>query len=151
MNFREANLGDLPELLKLEQGVVKAERPFNSAIKSEGARYYDIPFLIEDDNSLLLVAVVGEVIVATGYSQIRVSKSSLKHDKHAYLGFMYVCPEHRGKGLNKQLMEQLISWSAQQGVNDFYLDVYAQNQSAIRAYEKLGFEPCLMEMRLSKT
>jgi len=150
MIFREAKLEDLPQLLKLEQGVVEAERPYNSAIKSEGASYYDIPYLIEDEQSYMLVLEHEGEIIATGYSQIRTSKKSLKHDQHAYLGFMFVVAEHRGKGINKQLMEKLLDWSQQQGIDDFYLDVYAQNQSAIKAYEKLGFAPCLVEMRLSR-
>jgi RimJ/RimL family protein N-acetyltransferase len=37
----------------------------------------------------------------------------------------------------------------EQGVTDFYLDVYADNPSAIRAYEKLGFKPNLVEMKMS--
>jgi GNAT superfamily N-acetyltransferase len=61
---------------------------------------------------------------------------------------MYVCPKFRGKGLNKALTDKLICWSRNKGINAVYLDVYSDNRSAIRAYEKLGFEPSLLEMKL---
>jgi len=149
VNYRQGTLADLPKLLELEQAVVEAERPFNEVIKPQNAHYYDIEQLITDEDSYLLVIEASNEIIATGYIQIRESKPSLTHDKHGYLGFMYVDPNHRGKGLNQTLIEQLISWSKNKGVTVFYLDVYAQNSAAIRAYEKVGFVPSLMEMRLN--
>lgn len=150
MNFRHATISDVDALLTLEQGVVEAERPFNSVIKAQEARYYDIPELIANEHSCLLVAEVAGEIVATGYVQIRQSKPSLVHDVHGYLGFMYVVPAYRGQGLNKQMMDRLIIWAEERGVNDFYLDVYSANQSAITAYEKAGFQPSLLEMKLHR-
>ncbi|NRB82075.1 MAG: GNAT family N-acetyltransferase, partial [Saccharospirillaceae bacterium] len=57
---------------------------------------------------------------------------------------------HRGKGINNQIMNKLLSWSESQGANDFYLDVYSKNESAIKAYQKAGFEPCMIQMKISK-
>lgn len=149
MNFREANINDLQELLRLEQCVIDAERPFNSSIKSGKTSYYDLHSLIASHDAHVIVLEDSAGIIATGYAQLRTSKMSLDHDIHSYMGFMYVIPEHRGKGINQQIMEMLISWSHEKGVNDFYLDVYSQNAQAIKAYEKIGFEPCLLEMKLN--
>ena len=148
MNFRHAVIKDIDQLLVLEQKVVAAERPFNSSIKKIKPKYYDIEKLISEDDSYLLVAEEKGGIIATGYTQIKLSKESLEHERHAYLGFMYVCPEYRGKGLNSKLIYRLISWAQKRGVNDHYLEVYSGNSPAIRAYEKFGFEPCLIEMKL---
>lgn len=147
MKFRQAVIPDLNKLLILEQKVVEAERPFNSSIKNSKPKYYDLDKLISEDDSYLLVAEDEGVIVATGYSQIQLSKESLEHERHAYLGFMYVSPKYRGQGLNKNIIDRLITWSKNQGVNDHYLEVYSGNSSAIRAYEKFGFNPCLIEMK----
>ena len=149
LNFREAKINDIPKLLELEQCVVEAERPFNASIKSEGAYYYDLEQLITSDNALLLVVEIGNEIAATGYAQIRDSKPSLVHEQHSYLGFMYVSPQFRGQGINSILIEKLIEWSKLKGVNTFYLDVYSENQSAIKAYEKVGFKSSLVEMKLT--
>ncbi|GGY52407.1 hypothetical protein GCM10011297_26640 [Bacterioplanes sanyensis] len=146
--FRPATLNDIPALLQLEQAVVEAERPFNPQIKHSGAWYYDLPALIAQDDSLLLVAVHADQIIATGYVQIRATKPALTYRQHGYLGFMYVAEDFRGQGINQQLMQNLITWAQERGVSDFHLDVYAGNEAAIRAYEKAGFKPCLMQMTL---
>ena len=150
MQFRQATLSDVNALLALEQAVVDAERPFNSAIKAQGARYYDIPALVTDDDSYLLVAEDNGAIVATGYVQIRQSKPSLEHNVHGYLGFMYVAPAYRGMGLNKQIIDTLMAWAESKQVFDFYLDVYADNRAAINAYEKVGFQSSMLEMKLQR-
>lgn len=150
MQFRQATLSDVNALLALEQAVVDAERPFNSALKAQGARYYDIPALITDDDSYLLVAEDNGAIVATGYIQIKQSKPSLEHNVHGYLGFMYVAPAYRGMGVNKQIIDTLMVWAESKQVFDFYLDVYAENRAAINAYEKVGFQPSMLEMKLQR-
>ncbi|GAA5442328.1 hypothetical protein Misp06_00502 [Microbulbifer sp. NBRC 101763] len=149
MNIRKAEMSDFPRLLELEQCVIDAERPFNSLLKRKSAFYYDIKKLIACPESYLLVAEVDSEIIGTGYAQIRDSKQSLEHKWHSYLGFMYVSPCHRGKGVNAKLINKLIDWSKGRGIIDFYLDVYSENDPAIRAYEKVGFKPSLLEMRLS--
>ena len=149
MKFRQANINDIEQLFALEQKVVEAERPYNSDIKKDKPIYYDIKKLISDSDSYLIVAEDKDEIIATGYAQIQLSKQSLQHEKHAYLGFMYVSEQYRGKGLNKKIFDRLISWSKNQGVNDHYLEVYSGNSSAIRAYDKMGFKPCLIEMKLN--
>ena len=149
MNFREALVSDLDQLYICEQMVIEAERPFNASIKAGKTTYYDIEKLISESMSHLIVAEEAGKIIGTGYAQIRPSKESMQHDHHSYLGFMYVSPEYRGRGVNRQIMDMLIAWSKTQGMKDFYLDVYAENASAIRAYEKIGFTPCFVEMKLN--
>lgn len=148
MNFREANLDDLSQLLDLEQRVIEVERPFNSSIKTEKTTYYDIEGLILDSDSHLIVTEDADQIIATGYAQIRRSKESRNHETHSYFGFMYVSPNFRRKGISQALVGQLISWSKSKGAQAVYLDVYMENTSAIKAYEKVGFEPSLLEMKL---
>lgn len=145
---REARSEDYESLLALEQKVIAAERPYNAALKESGAYYYDIEKLISDQGSKLVVGEVSGVIIATGYVQVRQSKPALDHDSHGYLGFMYVAEEYRGLGLNKVVLQDLVDWGQRQGVTNFYLDVYAENNPAVRAYEKFGFRASLLEMKL---
>nr|WP_246029074.1 GNAT family N-acetyltransferase [Parashewanella tropica] len=105
--------------------------------------------MITDHDSFLLIAEEAGQIIATGYGQLRGSKLSLIHSKHCYLGVMYVLPEYRGQGINKLMLDKIIAWSKERGVSDFYLDVYSANDSAIKAYEKAGFQPSLLEMKLN--
>ena len=147
--IRTAVQADLPILKEFEQGIIATERPFNDSLKSEYICYYDIGALIDSKNSSVLVAEDDGVIVGSGYARIRESKAHLTHDFHVYLGFMYVAPTHRGQGINQLVIQSLISWGKSQGMQDFYLEAYAENNSALKAYEKLGFKASLLEMKLS--
>lgn len=148
MKFRQAIPADLAKLLELEQCVIAYERPLNPSLKSTDTCYYDLPTMISDGNTHLIVVEDDGDVIGCGYAQIRHSKECLVHEKHAYLGFMFVSPDHRGKGLAQQILDCLIEWSRGEGVMHVYLDVYAQNESAIKSYHKAGFKPCLMEMKL---
>jgi ribosomal protein S18 acetylase RimI-like enzyme len=151
ISLRAACEADIGVLREFEQQVVLAERPFNSTIREdEVVFYYDIEHLIASDDSLLVVGERAGELVATGYVQLRVSKAHYDHERHAYLGFMYVVPECRGKGLNRVVLDHLVQWSQEQGVDVFSLDVYADNAAAVRAYEKYGFKPLLLEMTLDQ-
>lgn len=148
--IRAAVQADLPILKEFEQGIIATERPFNVCLKSERICYYDIGALIDGENSTVVVAENEGVIVGSGYARIRESKAHLSHDFHCYLGFMYVAPSHRGRGVNQLVIQQLIKWGKLQGMQDFYLEAYAENSSALKAYEKLGFKASLVEMNLSQ-
>ena len=88
-------------------------------------------------------------VIASGYARIDKSKPYLKHSHHAYLGFMYVLPEYRGQGINKRIMDVLKNWAAAQNITEFRLEVYYDNVSAIKAYEKFGFSRYFLEMRFN--
>lgn len=147
--IRKARIGDLETLYQFEQGVIDAERPFDSTLKSEKIHYYDLKEMIDASHIALVVAEVEGTIVGSGYARIEKAKPYLKHGVHAYLGFMYVHPEHRGKGINKQIIHALKDWALTQNVRELRLDVYYNNIAAIKAYEKIGFSKHMIEMRLN--
>jgi hypothetical protein len=39
-------------------------------------------------------------------------------------------------------------WSKEQGIFDLYLDVYAENEAAVKAYEKAGFSKSLVQIKI---
>ena len=61
---------------------------------------------------------------------------------------MYVIPEYRGQGINAQIMNDLIDWGKAQSYTEFQLDVYAENESAIKAYAKAGLVAEILTMRI---
>ena len=146
--IRSATLADLPTLLKFEQGVIDAERPMDSDLKSDEIHYYDISELILSPTIKMAVAEFNNQLVGCGYAKIQKAKSWHNFDKYAYLGFMYTHPDHRGQGINPALVEDLKEWCRSKGVYNLALDVYHNNPGAIRAYEKVGFQPKLVEMRM---
>jgi ribosomal protein S18 acetylase RimI-like enzyme len=146
---RSATVEDLDALLQFEQGIVAAERPFDPTLKAGEIHYYDLKALILAPDSEVIVATAGSEIVGSGYAQIRLAKNYNAHERFAYLGFMYVKPEFRGRGVNGLVLEALTNWIKSQGISEIRLEVYAENEAAKRAYEKAGFTPNLLEMRRS--
>jgi len=146
--IRKAHANDLEKLLEFEQGIITAERPFDPTLKAEKINYYDIEKMISALDVAVLVAEIGSEIVGSGYARIEIAKPYLNHLNYAYLGFMYTVANHRGKGVNAKIIEALKKWCTLQDVFEMRLDVYNDNISAIKAYEKSGFKKHLINMRM---
>ena len=147
VKIRKALLLDLEQLMVFEQDLIKTERPFDPTLKPDPIKYYDLKSLITSPLAEVVVAETDNKVIASGYARIDRSKPFLKHSTHAYLGFMYVLPEYRGQGINKQIMDALKDWAVSKNITEFRLEVYYDNISAIKAYEKIGFSRYSLEMR----
>jgi len=149
IKIRKAELADLPILLELEQQLIETERQFDRNMKEKNASYYNIEELMIQNESVILVAESNLQIVGSGYAKIKKSEFHLKEDFHSYLGFMYVDPNFRRQGINSLIIEGLIDWSKKKHIKVVRLEVLEGNESAIKAYQNLGFENYLREMRLN--
>lgn len=147
-HIRKATSADLPVLLAFEQAIITAERPYDDTLQEGEIHYYDVAAMIESPEVEVLVAECDGELIGSGYARIAHGKPYLKFPRLAYLGFMYVVPAHRGKGVNKLIVEGLKAWAIAQGMVEMRLDVYIENQAAVKAYEKAGFIRNLLEMRL---
>ncbi|MGB5435122.1 MAG: GNAT family N-acetyltransferase [Maribacter sp.] len=148
IHIRTATLDDIKVLRTFEQGVIKAERPFDVTLDADPITYYDLGELIRDQDAIVVVAETDNKIIASGYGRIKPARHYLYHTSYAYLGFMYTLPEYRGKGVNVKIIERLKQWATAKGLSEIRLTVYNDNLSAIRAYEKAGFERHIITMRL---
>jgi GNAT superfamily N-acetyltransferase len=146
ITIRQATPADLDTLLSFEQALIDFERPLDATIRSGEIHYYDLEKMIAAETVEIVVAESSGEIVGCGYARIEDSKPYLTHRQHAYLGFMYVVPAHRGKGVNRLIIETLKQWSNSKGVTYMRLEVFAGNPAAIKAYEKVGFASRLLEM-----
>jgi len=146
---RKATKEDIPILMEFMKGLVEAERPMDPTIKDGHVIYYDLLKIITNECSELYVVEKDTEIVASGYAKIKDDRPYLKHEKQGYLGFMYVPKNHRGNGYNKLIIDVLLVWCKERGIDEIRLDVYDVNHQAIRAYEKAGFKKHLINMRLN--
>lgn len=55
------------------------------------------------------------------------------------LGSMWTAPSHRRSGVGRLLVERVLEWARERGVERIHLLVTANNHGAIRFYESLGF------------
>jgi ribosomal protein S18 acetylase RimI-like enzyme len=149
ISIREAEIKDLPTLLKFEQEIILAERPMDPTIRKGRVNYYDLGELITSKEAQVLVACSGLQVVASGYARIKEARHYLDHSLYGYLGFMYTLPEYRGRGINAKIIEGLKNWVFSKGLTEIRLTVYDDNEPALRAYEKVGFKKHIVEMRLA--
>lgn len=144
---RTATFADLPTLLTFEQGIIEAERPFDSTLRPDPISYYDVEALIASPEAEVVVAVLNGLLIGSGFALKKASRHYTEPAFHAYLGFMYVVPEQRGQGVNQLLLHDLLSWARENGLLEIRLTVYSGNSPAEKAYEKAGFDPYILEMR----
>ena len=149
MITRTATLNDIPTLKTFEQDLIKAERPFDEMLMRDPIQYYDLEQLLIDDNVELVVVEVEQQVIACGYARIKQAKPYAKYNFYSYLGFMFVPEKHRGNGYNRLIINALLKWCKSKKINEIRLDVYENNPSAIKAYEKAGFKKHLINMRLN--
>lgn len=147
---RRARKEDLPLLLEFEQGIIRDERPFDPTIAQDPIHYYKLDELIDHPEACVLLAEENEEVLASGMARKWQARAYLDHDAYGFLGFMFTRPEHRGRGLNRLITEELIVWCKKAGLNEIRLTVYAGNIAAIRAYEKAGLHGHILEMRLPR-
>lgn len=147
--IREAIQDDLPSLLAFEQALIVYERPFAPNLRKGKISYYDLAAYIKDPTIRVIVAEKEEQLVGSGYALIKENKTYKAPEYFIYLGFMYVVPEFRGQGINGLIMTDLIDWGKSQGHTEFQLEVYAENESALKAYSKAGLVPEILTMRLN--
>lgn len=148
ITIRKAALADIETLLQFEQGVIAAERPFDPTLKKGKTNYYDLEELINSPSAELVVVELDQKIVACGYAKIKEAKPYLDHKQYSYLGFMYVDPAYRGKGIVDKIIGALKQWTISKNLTELRLQVYYENTSAIKAYEKAGLTKHMIEMRM---
>jgi GNAT superfamily N-acetyltransferase len=148
ITIRPAEISDLDILLDFEQAIIETERPFDVTIRDgDDVHYYDLAALIDSPDAEVVVAEIDSKVVGSGSARIDEADVYLKHRTYSYLGFMYVVAEHRGKGVNKKVIEALEEWSRLRGVKELRLEVYVDNAGAVKAYEKAGYKELTVWMR----
>ena len=148
VTLRPANESDLSILYEFEQGIINAERPYDQTLSDGHINYYDLKDFISRSDVEVVVAEINDVIVGSGYVKIAMAKAFQSFEKYAYVGFMYVRPSSRGLGISKLIINELKTWAKSKGLNEMRLDVYDQNEIALKAYERVGFKKLLVEMRM---
>ena len=121
----------------------------DETIKEDTTSYYDLNGLIQSPESDIFVVELDSKIVASGYAKIMADKPYLKHDKQGYLGFMFVPEDFRGRGYNKLILDALFKWCKERNVFEIRLDVYDENEAAVKAYAKAGFKKNMVNMRMN--
>jgi len=150
LKIRPATMDDVDQLRLLEKELINHERNVSKTIKEdEELRYQNIPGLIADkEKTNLLVMEMDGRLIACGFGQIRENEHIFKEPYFGYIGMVSVTNEHRGKGYGRDIIQALIAWFKTKNIQEVKLQVFTDNDGAVKAYKKLGFQDFLTFMRI---
>lgn len=139
MLIRDATHADLPGILAI----------YNEVIATSTAVYAFEPVTLEDRAAWLAARQARQfpVLVAMEADEV-LGFASYGDWRGAWAGYKYTV-EHsvhirdglRGKGIGRQLMQQLINEARQAGLHVMIGGVDADNKASIKFHERLGFAP----------
>ncbi|MDY6783500.1 MAG: GNAT family N-acetyltransferase [Cyanobacteriota bacterium] len=61
-------------------------------------------------------------------------------DRYAHIFLLYVAPEYRRRGIGSALMEQAQNWARARGDRQIGLQVFCNNEAALKLYRRLGYQ-----------
>ena len=149
MNIRPATPSDIPNLVVLRQQVWIATYA-DEGIRDEFSKYVLAEFTIEkmmaslnDPKRAILVAENGEHLI--GYVEIAFDRQPpqpiLEEKGHLFpeITTLYVLERFLGKGIGYKLLEEAEQLIKSKGHSAVWLDVFCENERAIRFYERQNF------------
>lgn len=103
---------------------------------------------ITNQESVVLMLEINKEIC--GYAFIRLEPSSLVelYQTGAWLHDIYLTEKTRGKSVSKRFFEAILNEARQLGSDHLMLSVSPHNTTARKFFERFGFRPTLLEMRL---
>lgn len=148
---RPATIADAPAIRALEKELIVYERTLEPSLKpDENLYYYDILSIIRDsENAILIVLEDDGAIIGCGFGEIRSNEHYYRQEKFGYIGLMSVTEQYRGQGLGGMIIQALLDFFKSKNIREVKLKVFSNNDPAIRAYEKMGFEGYFLEMKRS--
>jgi len=135
VNFRRAGLSDVTEFTSVLNSVI-VEKVFLSTTKEKSD--LDISSFVEaivKNNWPQQFALINENIV--GWCDI--SPGTPAEQSHVGCLGMGILRHYRGKGIGSKLVESCLNQAELFGFEKVELEVYGDNQAAIRVYEQQGF------------
>ena len=123
INYRVATAFDLPVFVSLDKELF----PYSPWSASQYKEEFSAPtrhFVVALDDEQSIIGYAG--VFAPGAAEADVLTVG-------------VVPNHRGKGIARQLMALITDWAHKQGSTAMMLEVKVDNQDAIGLYEALGY------------
>ena len=121
MTFREMTVEDLEQVMEIENQL------FSVPWTKEG--YFT--FLTRDDTMFLVVEEKGKILGYCGLLMV-LDEGDVTN--------VAVCRERQREGIGNFLVSSLLRLAGDQGISMIHLEVRSGNETAIRLYERLGFQ-----------
>lgn len=147
--IREMSINDFPEVFHIGEAIFTAES-FQSLYRTWNE--YEITTLFNSDTELCLVAEAGGEIL--GFALGSTLKKHNSPWKYGHLVWLGVRSDIQQGGVGKGLFKEIKHRMKDQGVRMMIVDTSADNQPALRFFQKQGFsdiqEHVYMSLNLSR-
>lgn len=140
MIVREAEVKDISELVDMSVQLLTYELFYDENLRKPSENeLYD--FWNRTVNNKRCVVLVAEKKNLVGYVYGWFMRDYFIFRKpRAYISDLFVKPEFRRRGIGTLLVNELLKYFRENGVKFVYVDVYSRNDSALRFWEKNGFD-----------
>jgi ribosomal protein S18 acetylase RimI-like enzyme len=101
---------------------------------------------LRDDQSLVLVAERGGVVVGYAWAAIEPRAWELLRDECGVVHDLIVDPEHRRAGVASALLTRAVAELRARGVRQIVLSTAERNREAQRLFERQGFRRTMVEL-----
>jgi len=149
--IRRATAVDIPEIVTMADALMREDAgqrdPFANVawVESEGFEHYG--HAIQDPNAACFVADrVGETV---GFISGRLEEAgTFSLVRGATIGSLFVCSPYRREGIGERLLAAFLNWAREHGAASVTVSAYASNAGALRFYEREGFAPASVTLRV---
>ena len=131
MKIRKAELEDLPVLAEL--ACLLWPHHGQEEMTEELAE------ILANENAAFFLAAEGE---AAGFAQCQLRHDYVEGTESSPVGYLegiYVMPEHRHRGIARQLLRACEDWAKSRGCGDFASDCELTNTRSLRFHLNTGF------------
>ena len=137
--IKEAIKDDIEEINNLLTDLIQDERQYDENInKNYAVKNYYEQFFYKKDYCIIVAKDKSDNILGYGFGFI-IDYGNVYNNKFAQLDALYIKPEHRKKGIARQIIQYFTKWSKNNKVSYIQLKVCNNNNKAIGLYEKEGF------------
>ena len=146
MQIRFAKNADIPAMIRLLKQVGRVHYEGRPDIFRADAQKYDesaLTALLQDKNRPILVAEVENSVVGYAFCVLQntVGDPVLQDKLTVYIDDLCVEETCRGAGVGKALYQAVLAYAKELGAYNVTLNVWAENKSALKFYEKMGLMP----------
>ena len=146
MQIRFAKNADIPAMIRLLKQVGRVHYEGRPDIFRADAQKYDesaLTALLQDKNRPILVAEVENSVVGYAFCVLQntVGDPVLQDKLTVYIDDLCVEETCRGAGVGKVLYQAVLAYAKELGAYNVTLNVWAENKSALKFYEKMGLMP----------
>lgn len=149
--IRPATAADLPAVVELNYGLFQEDAGRRDPSvnlewpRQRGAEHF-APLIAGERSACFVAEAGGEVVgYLVGYTR---EPSSLRPVKTAELESMFVREAWRGQSAGARLIRAFSQWANGQGAQSISVTAYSANQRAIAFYQRAGFAPQHLTLKL---